>query len=258
LMIEELKVMARKVREMERSLPASYEKGEELRQGADGSPTLAIDQAAEDIIIEHVRSRDLPVNILSEEAGFIDNGKKGVLVIDPVDGTHNCVTGIPFYAVSLAAGSSRMSDITAGVVMNLVTGETYWAEKGKGAFKDDRPIRVREYSPFRSFAMVYMGKYSSPEDFRVAKQAVRARALGCASLEMCLVAEGKADAYYMNCEVHEKSIRVIDIAASSLILREAGGEIVDLTGRPLDMGFDLAERSNILAYGDPKAKEEML
>lgn len=257
-MIEELRLMARKVREMERSLPSSYDKGEELRQGADGTPTLAIDQAAEDIIVEHVRTHDLPFNILSEEAGFIDNGKKGMLVIDPIDGTHNCVVGLPLYTVSLAIGTSRMSDITAGLVMNLVTGETYWAEKGKGAFKDGRPLKVRDYSPYRSFSIVYMGKYSSPENFRVAKQSVRARALGCASLEMCLVAEGMADAYYMDCEVREKSIRVIDIAASALILREAGGEVVDLAGRPLDMGFDLIERSNILAYGDPRVKDVML
>ncbi len=257
-MIEELRLMARKVREMERSLPETYDKGKELRQGADGTPTLAIDQAAEDIIVKHVRDNDLPFNILSEEAGFVDNGKKGTLVIDPIDGTHNCVAGLPLYTVSLAAGTSRLSDITAGLVMNLVTGETYWAEKGKGAFKDGRPIRAREYSPYRSFSIVYMGKYSSPENFRVARHSVRARALGCASLEMCIVAEGKADAYYMNCEVREKSIRVIDIAASALILREAGGDIVDLTGRPLDMRFDLSERSNILAYGDARAKEEML
>lgn len=250
--------MARRVREMERSLPDSYDKGEELRQGADGTPTLAIDQAAEDIIIKHVMDHDLPFNILSEEAGLIDNGKKGMLVIDPIDGTHNCVMGIPLYTVSLAAGTSRMSDVTAGLVMNLVTGEAYWAEKGKGAYKDGKRLKVRDFSPFRSVSMVYMGKYSSPENFRVAKQSVRARALGCASLEMCMVADGKADAYYMNSEVYEKSIRVVDIAASALILREAGGEVVDLAGRPLDMGFDLVERSNFLAYGDPRVKEMML
>ncbi|HVO77617.1 MAG TPA: inositol monophosphatase family protein [Methanomassiliicoccales archaeon] len=257
-MIDELRLMARKVREMERSLPDSYDKGEELRQGADGTPTLAIDQAAEDIIVKHVRDHDLPFNILSEEAGFIDNGTKSLLVIDPIDGTHNCVAGLPLYTVSLAIGTSRMSDVTAGLVMNLATGETYWAEKGRGAFKDGRPIRVRDYSPFRSFSIVYMGRYSSPENFRVAKQSVRARALGCASIEMCLVAEGKADAYYMNCEVPERSIRVIDIAASALILREAGGDVVDLKGRSLDMDFDLAERSNILAFGDARVKEAML
>jgi fructose-1,6-bisphosphatase/inositol monophosphatase family enzyme len=77
-------------------------------------------------------------------------------------------------------------------------------------------------------------------------------------LEMCLLAEGKADAYYMNCEVYEKSIRVVDIAASALILREAGGGIVDLSDRSLDMMFDLKERSNFLAYGDEEIKKVVM
>jgi fructose-1,6-bisphosphatase/inositol monophosphatase family enzyme len=73
-----------------------------------------------------------------------------------------------------------------------------------------------------------------------------------------MVAEGKLDAYYMNCEVHEKSIRIIDIAASALILREAGGKLVDLEGRDLDMPFDLNARSNFLAFGDPEVKKVIL
>lgn len=77
-------------------------------------------------------------------------------------------------------------------------------------------------------------------------------------MEMALVAQGRFDAYYFNTEVYEKGIRVVDIAASALILREAGGDIVDLKGRRLDMPFDLSARSNFLAYGDPRVKELML
>ena len=65
-----------------------------------------------------------------------------------------------------------------------------------------------------------------------------------------MVAKGSADGYYFNADHYDKSIRVIDIAASALILREAGGEIVDLSGNRLDMPFDLKVRSNFLAYGD--------
>ena len=82
--------------------------------------------------------------------------------------------------------------------------------------------------------------------------------MGCASLEMTLVAQGRFDAYYFHAELFEKGIRVIDIAASALILREAGGEIVDLEGNVLDMPFDLAARSNFLAYGDERAREVLL
>jgi fructose-1,6-bisphosphatase/inositol monophosphatase family enzyme len=63
---------------------------------------------------------------------------------------------------------------------------------------------------------------------------------------------------YMNCARFQRMIRVIDIAASCLILREAGGEVVDLTGEKLDMDFDLKDRKNFLAYGDPRIKELVL
>ncbi|MBU0623224.1 MAG: sugar kinase, partial [Candidatus Thermoplasmatota archaeon] len=88
--------------------------------------------------------------------------------------------------------------------------------------------------------------------------ASRVRTMGCASLEMSLVAQGSAQAHYMNCTNHKRMIRVIDIAASCLILREAGGEVVDLEGKKLEMEFNLQDRKNFLAYGDPKIKEMVL
>jgi fructose-1,6-bisphosphatase/inositol monophosphatase family enzyme len=62
----------------------------------------------------------------------------------------------------------------------------------------------------------------------------------------------------MNCTKFDRMIRVIDIAASCLVLREAGGEVVDMEGRKLDMALDLKDRKNFLAYGDPKVKEMVL
>jgi fructose-1,6-bisphosphatase/inositol monophosphatase family enzyme len=254
-MLDTLRLIARKVREAERSLSPQFDRGQELYQGADGTPTLSVDKLAEDVILDFVKERDLPWNVLSEEAGFIDRKAKKTLVIDPIDGTHNCVMGVPFYSVSLALGTKDMLDIEAGVVQNLVTGDLYCAEKGKGASLNGERIIAREFSPYRSLFIVYTGKYAAQDNFDVARRAVRARSFGCASLEMCLVAEGQADAYYMNCEVPEKSVRIIDIAASALILREAGGDIVDLSDKKLNMRFDLMERSNFLAYGDSKVKE---
>jgi fructose-1,6-bisphosphatase/inositol monophosphatase family enzyme len=69
------------------------------------------------------------------------------------------------------------------------------------------------------------------------------------------VAQGSADAYYLHTDTYGKAIRVVDIAAAALILREAGGDLVDLKGKVLDMPFDLAVRSNFLAYGDASMRE---
>jgi fructose-1,6-bisphosphatase/inositol monophosphatase family enzyme len=250
--------MAMEVRDADRSLPRSYDRSRELGLGADGTPTCSIDKLAEDVILRIVEERDLPFNVLSEEVGFVDRRKPRTLVIDPIDGTYNAAMGIPFYSVSLAIGSRSLRDMEAGLVQNLVTGDTYFAERGKGAQLNGERIRTRAFDPFKSVFLVYMGRYASADNFQFARRGVRARALGCASLEMCLLAEGKADAYYMNCEVPERAIRVVDIAASALILREAGGEVVDLHGQPLDMEFDLKARSNFLAYGDEEVRKVVM
>jgi fructose-1,6-bisphosphatase/inositol monophosphatase family enzyme len=257
-MRESLVKISERVRDTICGLPQSFNLGEEIYIGADGTPTCRVDKVAEDVVLESLDELKLPWNVVSEEVGFVDRGGKKTLVVDPIDGTHNAILGIPFYSVSLAVGSSSMCDVEAGLVRNLVSNEVYYAEKGKGAVRGRTKLHVRKYSVHESAFLVYLGKYAHDDSLKVAKASARTRSLGCASLEMCMVAEGKVDAYYMNCEVHEKSIRVVDIAASALILREAGGELVDLKGKDLDMPFDLQARSNFLAVGDPKIKRVIL
>jgi fructose-1,6-bisphosphatase/inositol monophosphatase family enzyme len=257
-MRETLIAISRRVKDAVQDLPPSFDRGLELGTGADGTPTSNIDQFAEDIILEYVEENDLPLNVLSEEAGALDRGHGRTLVIDPVDGTHNCILGIPMYSVSLAIGTSSLNDIEAGVVLNLENGDLFVAEKGHGATLNGRPLKVRSPDPRGCEVLVYMGRHAAVGTMDVVRRAARSRSLGCASLEMCMVAQGKFDAHYMNCDVYEKSIRVVDIAASALVLREAGGELVDLQGRRLDMPLDLANRSNFLAYGDVKVKEALL
>lgn len=225
--------------------------------GADGTPTLRIDQLAENVILEYVNQEKLGWNILSEEAGLIDNGGDKTLVIDPIDGTYNAVIGIPFYSVSLALGTASLNDVEMAYVRNLVTGDSYEAEIGKGARKNGKAIHVRKASS-DMVLLVYMGRYATDDNYRSALKARRTRSLGCSSLEMALVAQGTADAFYMKSSQRQRAIRVVDIAASALVLREAGGELVDLSGDRLDMDLDLKDRSNFLAYGDPSVKEVLL
>lgn len=239
-------------------LPSTFRMGEEVSMGAGGAPTCRVDKMAEDIILETLDDLGVEWNVLSEEVGFVDRGGDKTLVVDPIDGTNNAVLGIPFYSVSLALGSDSMLGVEAGLVRNLITGEAYYAEKGKGAFRDGKRLQVKPWAPWDSTFSVYLGMYAHESSLRVAKAPTKTRSLGCASLEMCMVAEGKLDAYYMHCEIREKSIRIVDIAASALILREAGGELVDLDGRDLDMPFSLSARSNFLAVGDPSLKAVIL
>ena len=231
-------------------IPNSRCKGEEVCMGADGTPTSQIDKVAENAALMHIQSNRIPLNILSEEIGFVDNGAEETLVMDPIDGTSNAIAGIPYFTISLAVGTSKLSDIRLGYLRNPVTGDVYTAEKGKGSFKNGCPIHVRKAVMDDLFVMIYMGNGAHPDAFALAKRVKSSRSLGCASLEMAIVGEGEADGFLMKSEKYTRAIRIVDIAASTIILREAGGEVYDLEGNVLDMPFDLEHRSNFIAVGD--------
>ncbi|MFQ6107707.1 MAG: inositol monophosphatase family protein [Thermoplasmata archaeon] len=232
-----------------RTLKSSSRKefSEEVGLGADGTPTSKIDQIAERVVIEKVERENVPLNILSEESEYIDNGADMTLVLDPVDGTFNALLGTPFYSISMAIGESCLSDVKYGLVRSLTDSDVYYAEKGKGAYRNGGRIRTTAFNPEKSLFLVYMGKLAHPRSFEIAARARRARSYGAASLEMCYVASGQADLYYVDCDA---MLRIIDIAAGTLIVREAGGEVLDMDGQRLDMRFDITSRSNFMVIGD--------
>lgn len=239
-------------------LPKDFGGHIEVGRGASGSATSKIDKWAEDLVLAHMEREKVELNVLSEEAGMIDRGFKRTLVLDPIDGTLNCTRGVPFFSISMAVCSKKMADADLAVVKNLYTGDTYTARRGGGAEMNGRRIGVSKYSRDDSVFMMFDGRDVAPESDQVKLLASRVRTMGCASLEMSLVAQGSVQAHYMNCTNLKRMIRIVDIAASCLILREAGGEVVDLEGNKLDMELSLDDRKNFLAYGDPKVKELVL
>ena len=253
----ELTKIAEEVYSAYQELPKDFDRHLKVGMGASGSPTSKIDKFAEDAVLELMDAEDIKLNVLSEEAGFIDRGGSKTLVLDPIDGTLNCVRGIPFFSVSMAIGKSSLLDCEEAMVKNLHTGDTYYARRGGGAELNGHRIAVSKYHEEGIF-IIFDNKDAAPETANVRKLASKVRSLGCASLEMCLVAQGSALAQYMNCSKFQRMIRVVDIAASCLVLREAGGEVVDLSGEKLDMALHLQDRKNFLAYGDPKIKELVL
>lgn len=229
--------------------------GEVVGRGADGAPSHRIDRVAERAVLQLLDYEDVRINVLSEEAGYVDRHGDKTLVLDPVDGTHNAIRGVPAYAVSLAIGRERLSDVEEGLVRDLVTGASFHARKGQGATLNGRPIRVRRFVPDDSLFSVYLGTNAAPDAARVASKARRVRNLGAASLDMCLVARGAADLYYMHTAVHETKLRVVDIAASTLIVREAGGAVETLDGGDVDLALTTGERTDLVAFGDARARE---
>jgi len=210
--------------------------------GADGSPTSYIDQVAEDVAIRILEKSEVKVNLLSEEKGFVDFGGTYVFVLDPVDGTRNAYRGIPFYSVSLAIGTSKISDIEYGIVKNIPTGDVFTAEKHQGAFLNNARVRVCEMPFTEMLSSISLGKVYTPRAGVLSKKG-NVRSYGSASLEMCLVAISALDYYFVGRDI----LRVVDIAAATLIVREAGGFVKTITGDDLDMEFDLIGRTSVLA-----------
>ncbi len=201
---------------------------------------------------------DQELNFLSEESEFIDMGHELTAVVDPVDGTHNALAGLPDFSVSIAICEGDLAGGRYGIVRDLTSGRTFEAEKGRGAWMDGQRIRVRSYSPETSLFTIYLGRRAHEKAFQLAGICRRVRNLGAASLDMCLVASGSADLYYMNSKVKNRELRIVDVAASCLIVREAGGEVYDLGGDALNMPLDPTHRSNMFALGDQELLEVVL
>ncbi len=233
----------------------SGDPAEILGRGADGAPSSRLDRVAEAAVLKRLDESHAPVNVLSEEAGFVDRGGDALLVLDPVDGTHNALRGVPAFSVSLALGRARLSDVEEGLVRDLVSGAVYRAARGRGATLNGKPIRVRPFDPKDVLFSIYLGTNAEADAARVAAKARRVRNLGAASLDLCLVARGAADLYYMHSREERLKLRACDIAAGTLIVREAGGQVLDLGGRDLDIPLTAEAHTDLVAVGDRKAWE---
>ena len=235
-----------------RLIPTLEERGKDIEMGADGTPTSEIDKVAENTVLDYIVRNSIPLNVLSEEIGYVDYGFDEILVLDPIDGSSNAAAGVPVFTISMGVGKGSLSGIHTAYLRNISTGESVWAQKGKGAFKDGRRLRVREPDMKNLFMMIYLGAASTPRAFNLAHRVKSCREYGCASIEMSLVAEGRADGFFYEPQYRKRGIRVVDIAASYLILLEAGGLVYDMDGNPFDMPLDLSERAPFVAVSCPE------
>ncbi len=168
--------------------------------------------------------------VMSEESGLSGAGQITV-VVDPIDGSTNCDRGVPFYATSLAALSG--DELIAGVVVNLVTGTTYAAERGAGATRDGAPICTSAHTGIAGAIIGFSGTPARHLGW------AQSRALGAASLEICLVADGSLDAYAV---AQRSTLHPWDYLAGALIVRESGGRVGEYDGAELVTIEDVGRR----------------
>ncbi len=226
--------------------------------GADGSPTEELDRIAEAQILTMLEREHVDWDLLSEEVGLVRRGGKRTLVVDPIDGSHNALRNLPFSTISLALGSGTLGGIDVGVIHHLSSGANFWAVRGRGAFRDGRPIRVRPWEARSELYFINLGRHSTARAVGLAAKARRVRSLGCASIEMAMVAQGSADAYIFENDTVQRNLRVTDIAAAYRLLVEAGGCAGTAEFNPLDpIPLDLAQHTSVFAFGDAALRSAM-
>ena len=227
--------------------------------GASGDRTLVADKAAEDELVGALLALD-GLRVLSEEAGEKGNPRaKTLAILDPLDGSSNYVRGIPFYCTSVAiVEGTSLRDVSFALVRNLVNGDVYAAERGKGAKKNGKKMSSsRETKAANAVVGIDLsrGKPEMVEGLSnlisVAKRQVH---LGANALELCLLAEGKVDSFV---DLRGK-MRVTDFAAAYLIAKEAGALVSDGEGGPLDPELSLASRFSYVASGNRGLQREIL
>ncbi|MCX2861872.1 inositol monophosphatase family protein [Paucibacter sp. PLA-PC-4] len=207
-----------------------------------------VDQAAENAIIEILLQAYPDHGILAEESGREHGAKHSefVWIIDPLDGTTNFIHGLPMYCVSIALAHRGV--VQQAVVYDPTRNDLFYATKGRGAFLNDRRLRVSKRTRM-SDALIGTGfPFRRGDNFKrylkmfeeIMPLCAGLRRPGAAALDLCYVAAGYYDAFF------ETGLNPWDVAAGSLIITEAGGLIGNFTGES-----DFMNQREVLA-GSPK------
>ena len=233
-----LNVMIKAAHKASRALKRDFGELEHLQLSVKGPANFvtAADRRAEETLRSELEQARPGYGFLGEEGGLHEGtDKTHCWIVDPLDGTLNFLHGIPHFAVSIAL--EREGTIIAGVVYNPVSDDLFTAERGKGAFLNDRRLRVsarRELSeavvacalphPSRGDVMLTRNEHAA-----VQQKVAGLRRFGAAALDLAWVAAGRFDGFW------EERLKPWDVAAGILIVTEAGGRVTGMDGGPFDM-----------------------
>lgn len=196
-----------------------------------------VDQKVEQFLVDKILEKYPEHGILGEEGTFVKDLSdcKVIWVIDPIDGTTNFIHNFPFYGISVAVVYEGIGIV--GVVYNPSTDELFYAEKDKGAFVNDKQMRLNEpmslSNALISTTMFWENPFKKdtlhPNVIELYKATRGMRMLGGAALSICEIASGKITAYIM------PMLNAWDFAAGVIIAEEAGAVVTKLDGSPVDL-----------------------
>jgi myo-inositol-1(or 4)-monophosphatase len=221
----------------------ALEKPREVQKKGPRDIVTDADLAAEETIIKTITSHFPDHSICSEEKPFHQGNSPYTWYIDPLDGTTNYFHRLPFFCASVAV--AERGELIFGVVYEPLGKRLFWAEKGKGAYLNGKPLRV---SPTFSLEDSLIGMdLPRLQALRVSfgsmlpeliEKVGTIRAMGSAVLGLCFVAAGWLDAYF------HFSLKPWDLAAGALIVEEAGGKVTKIDGKPWNVKAQALLASN--------------
>lgn len=238
-----IRVMERAARKAGTRLRRDFGEIEHLQVSKKGPADFVskADRAAERTLWDELRAARPEWGFLMEEGGEIPGEvDKPRFIIDPLDGTSNFLHGIPHFAISIAVQERTLDgkawgDVTAGIVYNPITDESFWAEKTRGSWLQDRRLRVSSRrhldESLIATGIPFAGRGDMAEWMRIYSEigprVAGIRRFGAASLDLAWVAAGRYDGFW------ESALAPWDTAAGCLLVREAGGFVSDYKGRSL-------------------------
>ena len=208
------------------------------------------DLKSEEIIVKRILEKYPKHSIITEESQNLSNQSEYKWVIDPLDGTTNFTHNLPIFAVSIALLKNNKT--ITGVVYNAAADKCFYAENNKGSYLNTNIINVSSSSTLddsllaTGFPYLHDNRYDlSFHLFKEFYDKTRGiRRLGSASLDLCFVAMGRFDAFY------EFELNSWDIAAGSLIVKEAGGKVTDWNGKKAPFNGQRILASNKFIHAD--------
>ncbi|MGY8985407.1 MAG: inositol monophosphatase family protein [Sphingomonadales bacterium] len=245
-----LNVMVTAILKASRGLSRDFGEVQQLQVSRKGPADFVstADKKAAGILFEQLSLARPEYGFIMEERGLI-KGKRAdmVWVVDPLDGTENFLHGIPHFAISIAL--LEKGRITAAVVYNPIQDEMYWAEDGKGAWMNDRRLRVSARSSLGDCLLATgipwkgrPGQEEFEEELKsLSPNVAGIRCFGSAALDLAYVAAGRYDGFWKD------NLKSWNIAAGILLVKEAGGYVTQTNGEsnPIETGSLLATNEQV-------------
>jgi len=258
--IQVLREASKQVYENVKNLAGTEEAAGDFGRGAGGDISRRIDIVAEKTVLDYLKKINFDCIVLGEECGRVElsNKPKGYVIMDAIDGSANAVRGVPFFCCSLAfATENKLSSITDAVVTNLTNGDLYWATKGNGAYLNETKIHVNDKKPV--YRIVGVNTSGASPELMVKLQPIferhnHTRHFGANALEMAYFAQGLIDIFID----FRNKIRIQDVAAGYLLIKEAGGLILDYNQNPLDSDLSYETRLSFIAAANQEILDDVM